>query len=72
MLLIICNNTEENLSRESEKMNVKFHKNWENTGKILNISCVRRNLRNLTFIFSGSDKKFSSVLLQITNYIFSP
>ena len=71
MLLITCNNTKENLSRESEKMNVKFHKNWENTGKILNFSCVRCNWRNLTFIFSGSNKKFSSVLLQITNYIFS-
>ena len=27
---------------------------------------------NLTFIFSGSHKKFSLVLLQITNYIYSP
>ena len=42
-------------------MNVKFHKNCENTGKLLKISCVRCN-----FV------KFSVVLLQITNYIFSP
>ena len=27
---------------------------------------------NLTFIFAGSHKKFSLVLLQMTNYIFSP
>ena len=27
---------------------------------------------NLTFIFSGSHKKFSFVLFQITNYIYSP
>ena len=29
-------------------------------------------LWNLTFIFSGSYQKFSLVLLQLTNYIFSP
>ena len=36
-----CNNTKENFSWESEKMNVTFHKNCENTGKILKNSCVR-------------------------------
>ena len=35
------NNTKENFSWESEKMNVTFHKNCENTGKILKNSCVR-------------------------------
>ena len=40
-----------------------FTKNCENTGKIL---------WNLASIFSGSHKKFSLVLLQMTNYIFSP
>ena len=29
-------------------------------------------LQNLTFIFSVSHEKFSLVLLQMTNYIFSP
>ena len=29
-------------------------------------------LWNLTFIFLGSRKKYSSVLLQTTNYIYSP
>ena len=29
-------------------------------------------LLNLTFIFSDSHEKFSLVLLQMTNYIFSP
>ena len=47
-------------------MKVKFHKNCENTGEILKISCVRCNF------FSGPHKKFSLVLLQITNYILSP
>ena len=50
-------------------MNVKFHKNCENTGKILKISCERCTCNyenNLTFIFSGSHK-FSLVLLQMTN-----
>ena len=38
------NNTKENFFWESEKMNVKFHKNCENTGIIiLKISCVRCN-----------------------------
>ena len=36
-----CNNTKENFSGESEKMSVTFHKNCENTGKILKNSCVR-------------------------------
>ena len=47
-------------------MKVKFHKNCENAGEILKISCVRCNF------FSGPHKKFSLVLLQITNYILSP
>ena len=36
-------------------MNVKFHENYENTGKLLKISCVRCNFGNLTFceIFCG-------------------
>ena len=29
-------------------------------------------VKNLTFIFSGFHKKFPLVLLQMTNYIFSP
>ena len=37
MELVIHNNTKENFSWEAEKMNVKFHKNCENTGKILKI-----------------------------------
>ena len=53
-------------------MNVKFHKNCENTGKILKFHLQDIMLGNLTFIFSSSHKKFSLVLLQMTNYIFSP
>ena len=49
-------------------MNVKFHENRENTGKILKIS--DEILWNLPFIFSRSHEKFSLVLLQMTNYIF--
>ena len=40
-------------SWEPDKINVKFHKNCEKTGKILKISCVKC-LWNLTIIFSGS------------------
>ena len=32
-------------------MNVKFHKNCENTGKILKISCVRCNFVKFDFHF---------------------
>ena len=64
--LVICNNTKENFSWESEKMNVDFHKNCENTGKILKILLWHIILWNLTIIFSGSHKKFSLVLLQMT------
>ena len=34
MRLVICNNTKENFLWEPKKINVKFHKNCENTGKI--------------------------------------
>ena len=40
-LFIICNNAKDYFSWEPEKINVKLHKNCENTGKILKISCVR-------------------------------
>ena len=39
--LVICNNIKDYFSWEPEKMNLKFHKNCENAGKIVNISCVR-------------------------------
>ena len=50
-------------------MNVRFHKNCENTGKILKISFVSCNF--VKFISPSSQKKFSLVLLQMTNYILS-
>ena len=53
-------------------MNVKFHKNCENTGKILKFHVQDIILWNLMVIFLGSHKKFSLVLLQMTTYIFSP
>ena len=53
MKLVICSNTKENFLREPEKMNVKFHKNCENTGKILKISCVRCNFVKFDIHFLG-------------------
>ena len=50
-------------------MIVKFHKNCEKTSKILKISCVRCNFVKFDIHFH---KKFSLVLLQMTNYTFSP
>ena len=54
-------------------MNVQFHKNYENTGllKFWNFHVQDVMLWNLTFILSGSHKKFSLELLQTTNYICS-
>ena len=49
----MCNNTKENFLWEPEKINVKFHKNCENTGKILKISCVRCNFVKFDIYFSG-------------------
>ena len=54
-------------------MNVKFQKNCENTSKIVKIFYMLDViLWTLTVIFSGSHKKFSLVLLQMINYVFSP
>ena len=35
----MCNNTKDYFSWEPEKINVKFDKNCENTGKILKMLC---------------------------------
>ena len=71
MELVIHNNTKENFSWESEKMNVKFHKNCENTGKSLLISCVRCHFVKFDIYFLGlPHKKFSLVLSQMIYYIF--
>ena len=72
----ICNNTKDYLSSQPKKVNAKFHKNCENTGKILKISSVRCHFVkfDINIIFLGSHKKFALVLLQVTNkyYIDSP
>ena len=54
-----------------EKINVMFHTKCENTDKILKISCVRCHFVKFEICFQGPYKKFSLVLLQITNYIYS-
>ena len=48
-----CNNTKENFPSESEKRNVKFYKNSENTGEILKISRVRCNFVKFDIHFLG-------------------
>ena len=57
-------------SWESEKINVKFHENCENTGKVLKISCVRCHFVKFDIYFLGLS--YSLVLLQIANYISRP
>ena len=46
-------NTKDFLSREREKINVKFHESCENTGKILKISCVRCHFTKFDIHFLG-------------------
>ena len=70
MYLVICNNTKENFSWESEKMNVKLWKHSQVNFWKFHVNDVI--LWKLTFTFSGSHKKFSLVLLQMTKDIFSP
>ena len=54
-------------------MNVKFHKNVKTQVKFWKLHVLDVILWNLSLIiFSSSRKKFSLVLLQMTNYTFSP
>ena len=53
LLLVIRHNTKDYFSWESEKMNVKFHKNCESTGEILKISCVKCNFVKFDNHFVG-------------------
>ena len=64
MELVIHNNTKENFSREAEKINVKFHKNCENTGESLKISCARCN-------FVKSDSHFLGLPQEIFFGVFT-
>ena len=49
------------------EINVTFHKNCENMGKVLKTSCVRCNFVKIFDIhFSGFHQAFSLVLLQMT------
>ena len=67
----MCNDTKENFLWELAriKLNVTLHKNCEKTGKV---SCVRRHFMKFDIHFLTLHKKFSLVLLHITNYIYSP
>ena len=55
-----------------KKMNVKIHKNCENTGKILKILCERCHFVKFVIYFLGFSREIFFVSLQITNYIYSP
>ena len=63
--LVIGNDTKENFSWQSEEMNVKFHKNCENAGKPLKISCERCNFVKFDIHFLGVS--FSLVLKVLKN-----
>ena len=49
----MCNNTKDNFLPELENINVKFHKNCENTGKIMKISYVRCHFVKFDIYFHG-------------------
>ena len=52
-------------------MNVKCHKITPYTRNFQNFTCVFTILAKFDIHFLGSHEKFSLVLLQMTNYIFS-
>ena len=56
------NNTKDYFSWGPKKINVSFHKNCENTGKSLKISCVRCHFVKFDIYFLTLSKKFSLVL----------
>ena len=70
-LLVIRNNTKDYFSWESEKMNVKFHKNCESTGEILKISCVKCNFVKFDNHFVRLALLFLSLLLFLKAYQLS-
>ena len=53
MSFITCNNTKEYFSEEPGKVNVKFHKNCENTSKLLKIFIVRSDFLKFDIRFLG-------------------
>ena len=69
--LLNCNNTKDNFLHEPEKINFKFHRNWENTGKItMHKDFISWNLRLLMFVFSGSNKNLFFGVISDTYYIY--
>ena len=53
IIIVTCNSTKDYFSQRHKEINVNFHKNCENTGKILQISTADVILLNLTLIFLG-------------------
>ena len=51
--IVICNKSNDYFTWEPGKVNVKFHKSCENTGKILKISCVRCHFVKFDIYFLG-------------------
>ena len=52
-----CNNTKDHFSSEPEKINVKLHKNCENTGKFLKNSYVRCHFVKFNIYFLGPSRE---------------
>ena len=50
----------------------QISKNFENTGKILKIACVRCHFVKFDIYFLGLPCEFFLLLLQMIYYIFSP
>ena len=53
-------------TRQAEKMNVKFHKNCENIGKILKISCASCHFVKFDINFPGPP--YDIVFVVIAHY----
>ena len=53
------------------EIDFKFHRNFENTVKIMGKISFWLNLKLFKFVFSGSFEKFSLVSLRITRSVYA-
>ena len=69
--LLNCNNTKDIFLQEPEKINFKFHRNWEKAGKIAMHKISFCEISGFWGLFSRAPiRTFSSELFQTTYYIY--
>ena len=69
--LLNCNNTKDNFLQEPEKINFKFHRNWERAGKIAMHKISFCEISGFWGLFSRAPiRTFSSELLHLLLFSF--